>query len=95
MPMSKRSIASLAAILGLMALAGCQSRPTGAAATVRPQLPPLPERATSVCQRPVAARDDDLGVLAAEWKATAVCEGGKRASIIVFYRDLRAGFAGQ
>lgn len=87
--------ASIVAVLSLITLAGCQSRPTGAAATVQPQLPPLPSRAVATCQRPVAALGDDLGVLAAEWKATAVCEGGRRASIITFYNGLRTGLAGQ
>ncbi len=81
-------------ILSLLALAGCNTT-TGAAGTVRPQLPDLPDRAVAGCKRPVAALGDDLGVLAADWKATAVCESGKRAAIIVFYKGLQTGLAGQ
>lgn len=89
-----RSIASLVAILSLLALAGCQTPSTGAAATVRPMLPELPASAAALCRKPLAAVGDDLGVLAAEWKTAAVCEGGKRAAIITFYRDVQRRYAG-
>lgn len=89
-----RSIGSMIAILGMLALAGCGAT-TGAAGTLKPQLPDLPPPAVAKCARPLAAVGDDLGVLAARWKATAVCEGGKRAALIVFYGDLREGLAGE
>lgn len=83
--------ARLGSLVLLLALAGCQN--TGAGGTVHPQLPLLPYKAKAVCARPAPARlNDDLGVLATRWKATAICEGGKRATIIQFYDDLRARF---
>ena len=82
-----RLCASLACLL---ALAGCQT--TGAAGTVHPQLPDLPPKAVASCGRPAVKRGDDLGVLAARWKATALCESGKRSSVIAFYSDLKQRF---
>jgi hypothetical protein len=32
---------------------------------------------------------DDLGVAALKWKATAICEHGRRAAVTTFYDDLR------
>jgi hypothetical protein len=80
-----------ASLILLVVLAGCQT--TGAGGTVHPQLPDIPPEARAACARPTAHVGDDLGVLAARWKATAVCEGGKRASIIVYYDTIKEGFA--
>ena len=81
-------------LLSVVALAGCNTS-TGAGGTVKPVLPDLPPKATAVCPVPPLAKlNDDLGVLAARWKATAVCESGKRATLIVFYKDLKTRFAG-
>ncbi len=88
--------ASIAIIfaLSVLALAGCQTR-TGGEGLVRPQLPPLPERAVSGCARPTVALGDDLGVAALEWKATARCEAGKRAALVTYYGTLQTGLAGE
>lgn len=83
----------IAIALIALALAGCQT--SAGSGLVKPQLPDLPAAATASCSRPAAHLGDDLGVLAARWKATAVCEGGKRTSLIVFYRDLRGRLAGK
>jgi hypothetical protein len=83
----------LAIFLTATALAACSSTGSG---LVKPQFPKLPASATAKCERPpVLKLGDDLGVAAARWKTTAVCEGGKRASLIVFYNDLRTGLSGQ
>ena len=79
--------------LALLALAGCVT--TAPTPPLKPNLPALPVTATAACARPVTKIGADLGVTALKWKATAVCEGGKRASLIVFYGRLRKGFAGQ
>jgi hypothetical protein len=83
----------IAVALLALALAGCQT--SAGSGLVTPQLPPLPTGATAQCTRPAAKLGDDLGVLAARWKATAVCEGGKRASLIAFYGDLRGRLGGK
>ena len=90
------SIAGSITVIVLLAgvLAGCNTS-TGAGGTVKPVLPDLPPKATAICPAPTAKVGDDLGVLAARWKATAVCEGGKRATLLVFYRDLKTRFAGK
>lgn len=85
---------SVAILLFAGLLAGCNTS-TGAGGTVKPMLPGLAPEATAICPSPVADLDEDLGDLALQWKATAVCEGGKRATIIVFYRDLKTRFGGQ
>ena len=80
-------------LLAPIMLAGCNT--IGAGGTVKPQLPNLPQSATEACSKPRAAVGDDLGVLAARWKTTAVCESGKRRSIITFYGNLQRGLAGK
>lgn len=75
-------------------LAGCST--VGGAGSVRPDLPALPKAATALCARPPLTRlGDDLGIKAAEWRATAICERGKRAALITFYNRERKGLAGR
>lgn len=85
-------LTSLAAIILPAVLAGCSA--TLGAGTGKPLLPDLPAKAVSSCGKPVAKVGDDLGVLAARYNAARSCEAGKRGALIVFYRDLRKGFAG-
>jgi hypothetical protein len=78
--------------LALLTLAGCATAPTP---PPKPNLPALPVTATAACARPMTKIGTDLGVAALKWKATAVCEGGKRASLITFYRTLSIGLKGK
>ena len=79
--------------LALLALAGCGV--TAPTPPPKPNLPTLPVTATAVCVRPATKIGTDLGVAALKWKATAICEGGKRASLITFYGTLAAGLKGK
>lgn len=72
-----------------LALGGCQTATTPGAALVHPELPPLPPAVSTACPRPVSKIGDDLGVIGLKWKATAICESGKRSALITFYTGLR------
>lgn len=75
-------------IVAALALAGCQT--SAGSGLVKPQLPELPVGATALCaQPPVLKLGDDLGVSRKRWRATAICEGGRRASLVAFYNGLR------
>jgi hypothetical protein len=83
---------SIASVAGLLLLAGCAT--TAPAPPPRPNLPALPASATGTCARPVTKLGDDLGVAALRWKATAICEHGRRAAVTTFYGDLRQRLGG-
>jgi hypothetical protein len=87
------SMRSTASLLALLMLSGCGA--TLPTPPPKPNLPALPASASAACARPVTKLGDDLGVAALKWKATYVCEHGKRVAIISFYGDLKKRLGGK